>query len=187
MSLQASVEVTGIDGAVNELNDLPEKIEGAITAKMQAAVLKGANVAKKRLTQKQSGYSEGLLRASIRPFVTIDKMVAGVRAGGAKTSENGFDYARAVEFGTRPHFPPVKALTGQQESLDTWVRRMSPSAPEGMEDASQEEVNETVAFLIARDISRTGTKEMPFMRPGFNVARAKLRKSLRNLDDEISR
>jgi len=187
MSLQASVDVTGIDEAVDDLDDLPEDIQAAITEKMEEAAVFGSNVAKKRLTQKQSGYGEGILRSSIRPFVASGGKVAGVRAGGSETTEGGFDYAFAVEFGTRPHFPPVKALTGQQESLDTWVRRMSPSPPEGMENASQSEVNETVAFLIARDISRTGTKEMPFMRSGFNAAKGKLRKSLRNLDDEISR
>jgi len=185
MSLSVEVDFTGVDDTLDDLAELPGEFRRVVANKIQKAVLKGSNVAKKRLTQKQSGYSEGLLRSSIRPFTSVDGLTAGVQAGGSKTSEGGFDYAMAVEFGTRPHFPPVKAVTGTIESLDIWVRRMNPSPPDGMEDDSQDDVNEAVAFLVARHIGRYGTKQKPFMRPGFNAAQGKLVKELRNIEDDL--
>lgn len=55
-------------------------------------------------------------------------------------------YAIFVEKGTRPHFPPVSALEG-------WSRRHG-----------------IPAFLVARAISRRGTKAQPFMAPAAQVA-----------------
>lgn len=51
-------------------------------------------------------------------------------------------YASAVEFGSRPHWPPVSAL-------EPWARR------HGMN-----------AYALARSISRRGTKPHPYMQPG---------------------
>jgi len=185
MSVSTKVDVTGVADALESLEKVLPQARDAVGDIFKRAAVKGSNVAKKRLTQKQSGYSEGILRSSIRPFTEDGGLVAGVRAGGSKTNESGFDYALAVEFGTRPHFPPVKAVTGQIESLDIWVRRMNPSPPEGMENASEAEANESVAFLIARKISRVGTKEMPYMRPAFNAAKGVVIKDLRSLEDDL--
>lgn len=62
-------------------------------------------------------------------------------------------HAAAVEFGSKPHFPPVKAITGREEMLDKWAR-IKLGDP-------------TAAFLIARKISKVGTKAQPFMIPAF--------------------
>jgi hypothetical protein len=51
-------------------------------------------------------------------------------------------YARWVEFGTRPHWPPPGAL-------DEWAR--AHGIPSG--------------YLVARKISRSGTPPQPFLRP----------------------
>jgi phage gpG-like protein len=55
-------------------------------------------------------------------------------------------YGIFVHLGTRPHFPPVAALAG-------WARRHGADP-----------------FLVARGISRNGTKARPFLRDGFNAA-----------------
>ena len=55
-------------------------------------------------------------------------------------------YAIFVEKGTRPHFPPVSALEG-------WAQRHG-----------------IPAFLVARAISRRGTKAQPFMKPAADEA-----------------
>jgi HK97 gp10 family phage protein len=57
------------------------------------------------------------------------------------------DYAAAVEFGTRPHFPPTAALAG-------WSRRHGLSGKQ---------------YLIARAISRAGTKKQPFLFPAYEA------------------
>jgi hypothetical protein len=188
MGVSTTVDIEGIDVAVDNLDELPKEIRKRIADKINEAALKARTVAVKRLTQRQSGFSTGNLRGTIavRQNATPSNLEAIVAAGGEETTEDGFDYSLAVEFGSRPHFPPVKALTGRTESLDVWVRRMSPSPPEGMEDASESEVNEAVAFLIARSISNTGIKEMPFMRPGFNAGIGTLKKEMRTLGNELN-
>lgn len=56
------------------------------------------------------------------------------------------DYGIYVEKGTKPHFPPVKALS-------EWAGRV-------LGDAS-------LGFVIARGISRKGTKKQPYMQPAL--------------------
>lgn len=64
-------------------------------------------------------------------------------------------YALPVENGTRPHWPPVGPLR-------LWAqRRFSVS---GSEAAS-------IAFLVARKISRVGTKGVHMMERGWNAVR----------------
>lgn len=57
-------------------------------------------------------------------------------------------YAIYVEKGTRPHFPPVRALDG-------WAKRHNISP-----------------FAVARVIARRGTRPQPFMAPAALVAPA---------------
>lgn len=74
-------------------------------------------------------------------------------------SEKGFAYGVAVRTGTKPHFPPIDALV-------PWVRAKL--------NVPAERVRQ-VAFLIARKISRVGTKPNPYHVKAFesNVGRVK--------------
>lgn len=77
----------------------------------------------------------GRLRASITSIIRpTQAMVAPT-----------VNYGAAVEYGTRPHFPPPDALEG-------WARRHGFPSAGG-------------AFLLARSISRRGTRPQPYMRP----------------------
>jgi HK97 gp10 family phage protein len=70
-------------------------------------------------------------------------------------------YAPAVEFGTKPHFPPPKALEG-------WVRRKGISARiagKKKKAGTTSSEDTRAAFIIARAISKKGTKPHPFMQP----------------------
>lgn len=71
------------------------------------------------------------------------------------------DYAPYVEFGTRPHWPPVGAVA-------PWARR------HGMEP-----------FMVARAISRSGTKAQPFMRPAATEGEAFVKSLVPMLAAEI--
>lgn len=67
--------------------------------------------------------------------------------------EAGAGYALPVHEGTKPHFPPTSALEG-------WVRRhFGVSGKQA----------QSIAFLIARKISQTGTRPRPFMRDAVGV------------------
>lgn len=75
-------------------------------------------------------------------------------------------YASHVEFGTRPHWPPL-------EALQPWARRHGFPA------------GRTGAFLVARAIARRGTRARPFMRPGANAALPRIRLFLQELGRAI--
>ena len=95
-------------------------------------------------------------------------------------------YAPYVEFGTRPHWVPVEALMRwvylkvQQGQLPR--RRRSASA----RSASQLSTR-SLAFLIARSISRHGTKPHPFMRPAVTKSLPRIREYLREMAQDIER
>lgn len=72
-------------------------------------------------------------------------------------------YAAPVEKGSRPHFPPPRAL-------ESWARHHGVSA-----------------FALAVAISRRGTRPQPFMRPALEENKAKIRQFLQEAAKEIER
>lgn len=126
--------------------------EAAISAS-QACMLDGEAEAKKACP-----VDEGLLRASITHQVADagDEIVGQI---GTNVS-----YAAAVEFGTKPHFPPISALAG-------WVMRHK------MADTEAEA--RSIAFLIARKHARQGTVAQPYLSPGLVAAKNGVEKYLK--------
>lgn len=102
-------------------------------------------------------------RASAPVFLTTlrQSIVPGnidVKADSVKAFVNAnVYYAAAVEFGSRPHFPPV-------EALKDW--------------AAEKLGDEDLAFVIARKISMVGTKPKPFLGPAIYKNQARFRKQL---------
>lgn len=72
-------------------------------------------------------------------------------------SEGGFYYAKAVEFGTRPHRPPIAPIKRW-----VWLKRRGLGVTE-------KEVN-SVAWAIVEKIARVGTRKHPFLRPAAEQA-----------------
>lgn len=67
------------------------------------------------------------------------------------------EYAAAVEFGSRPHFPPVDALK------DWAARKLG---------------DESLAFVVARGISQKGTPPKPFLGPAVIKNAATFRREI---------
>lgn len=80
-------------------------------------------------------------------------------------------HGEPVESGTKPHFPPVGPI-------QHWVERKLKI--EGKEAA-------TVAFLIARAISRRGTKGAHMFEKGFEASEARVIRILEEIPEEIIR
>lgn len=77
-------------------------------------------------------------------------------------------YAPFVEFGTRPHWPPLSAM-------QPWARRHGfPPGTVG-------------AFLVARAISQRGTRPQPFLFPALEAARGAIMGFLRDMAEEVRR
>jgi hypothetical protein len=109
------------------------------------------------------------LKGQIVPLVPVG--VTALLRGGVATSIAGegvslvgrvFDpvaYALPVELGSRPHFPPIPPIA-------LWVRRKL--------GISDEREARSVAFLIARKISRVGTKPRLFFKRGFEAGKGRV-------------
>ncbi|HRV02399.1 MAG TPA: hypothetical protein P5539_11965 [Mesotoga sp.] len=81
---------------------------------------------------------------------------------------NTAPHAPYVERGTRPHYPPLRAL------IDFVVRKHGLSEREAW----------PVAVEIQKTIGTKGTKPYPFMRPAFEKMRVKLKKDLRRFSKD---
>lgn len=134
-------EVRGLVEAVRKLEQVARDVHGAPMADaMQKATLLVSNSAKR-----YSPVDMGGLRASITPEVRATwREVTGVVGSNLK-------YAPYMELGTKPHWPPLKAV-------EVWARRHGLSA-----------------FLVARAIARKGTKARRFLQRGFEDNRERIK------------
>lgn len=80
-----------------------------------------------------------------------------------KPSDKADKYAAAVEYGTKPHFPPIAALQGwaDRHNIPVWV--------------------------VARKIARDGTEPRHFWQQTFEDLEAHVDSELDNLGDNILR
>lgn len=63
------------------------------------------------------------------------------------------DYWKYVEYGTRPHFPPIQAIRKWIDVKPVLPRPINGKLP----------TPDQLAFLIARKISKVGTRPKPFL------------------------
>jgi soluble lytic murein transglycosylase-like protein len=86
--------------------------------------------------------------------------------GFAKRVGSDSSYARPVEFGSAPHFPPL-------DPIREWARRHG--------------IPESAAYAIALNISRRGTPAKPALFPAFEQERSGFEKLIREAWQTISR
>jgi HK97 gp10 family phage protein len=118
----------------------------------------------------------GRLRSSISTVEMIGATTAGAY-GMTSSSANEFtvtvgpnvEYGPYVEFGTRPHWPPIAAIL-------EWVKRKGLGAMRTSKKTGKtyrgrgvavDAAQKSIAFLIARAISRRGTRPQPYLVPAF--------------------
>lgn len=134
------------------LND-PELIKGPIRDFLLQSGLTVEGAARMR-----APVDTGRLRNSITTELEKTRVVVG----------SNLHYAPHVEFGTRPHWPPLAAM-------QPWARRHGfPAGRAG-------------AFLVARAIARRGTKAQPYMRPALEASRPMIEIFLDDAGREIER
>ena len=133
-----------------------EEIDEEINKKV-AEALEGVGIDGVEIMQNSVAVAGGWLRDHIDYNVKKD----------GKDTKLSFvmpEYAKYVEYGTPPHFPPIAAIK------DWCVKVGIPSE---------------AAYPIAVKISKVGTRPQPFIRPFFNT---KLKKVLReNLEKAFNR
>ena len=133
------VTLTG-DKALQAKLRNPEFLRGPVRQfLLKSAILMEANV------KKATPVDTGRLRASITHKVEPFRAIVGTNVA----------YAPHVEFGTRPHWPPLAAL-------QPWAQRHGfPPGRQG-------------AFLVARAIARRGTRARHMFQKGVEQSRGEI-------------
>ncbi len=121
---------------IHGLDDLREQLRSSKADKPVARFLNRGAIYMQREARMAAPVDTGRLRNSI-----------GTEAPNTRTRSIGpnVEYAEYVEFGTRPHMPPVGALAG-------WAKRHG--------------LNEEA---VARGIAARGTKAQPYMQPAADA------------------
>jgi hypothetical protein len=129
-------------------------VENSLKATMDAVMEQTLNiqrVAKGNLTESHV-VDTGRLRSDIQANMKWEGEKAIGRVG------TDVKYAAAIEFGSRPHWPPI-------DPIRQWCRR--------------HKIDEKLAFVIARKISKVGTPAKPFLYPAFEQERPNFERLLR--------
>jgi HK97 gp10 family phage protein len=162
------VTIQGIDETLANLGNVPDEVRGEVKDGLNRALEWGATFATQTYKTNGTNETDTLLSSSdIRDHASKRDLSGRLGAGG-RGEWGDAEYAGVVEFGSKPHFPPVEALTGEVEPLDRWVERTHKVT------VGADETRESVAFLIAREIDERGNRAQPFMRPANAILKRKL-------------
>ncbi len=150
MATEITVTIEGAERLKRALSD-PQLLAGPVRDFLMRSALTVEVEAKRR-----APVDTGRLRSSITHNVRPTEAIVGSNVA----------YAPYVEFGTRPHWPPLAAM-------QPWARRHGfPAGRSG-------------AFLVARAIAMRGTRAQPYLRPAFEASLAAIRGFLDRAAKEI--
>lgn len=132
--------------------------------------------AKKNLTI-DGTVDTGFLRSSNVPNYTADGLTAWITPGEKKKGVLGIagvNYAAPIEFGSRPHMPPIEPLVqwvhrkGLAARFSTTRYSIKRKSGVRMTTSKKDKQNELrMAWAIAMKIKKKGTRPRPFLTPAF--------------------
>jgi hypothetical protein len=146
-----TVDLTGLEGLRKNVAMLRREFPVWVYRANEETAVEIFGAARANIVANDS-YASGELYESM----IIEVKDQGLRIFVGSTSH----YAPYVEYGTRPHFPPVSAIR-------EWCRLKG--------------IPESAAYPIARKIAERGTPEQPFFAPAVQIARGRHLKRLRDL------
>lgn len=135
--------------------ELTKKLGNRLYAAQTSRFFRAAGLTVKGRAQDKAPRWDGALVNSIRA-----EFDSGTPVRWAKIGTN-MNYAPFVERGTRPHWPPVRAIA-------PWARSKGLNP-----------------FAVARAISRKGTKPHPFLEPALDESHGDILALLYRLSSEI--
>jgi HK97 gp10 family phage protein len=171
--MNVEFKVTGKEVVLKNLQRISSQDKNKIRDAVNESAM-NIQLEAKQLCPVGGKHTAGGLRASINIKKFLDGMAAtiGPRLG-KLTKGKGFNYAFAVEYGTKPHFPPPDALEDWvenkwQSSISPWGMRLGQIRRTRTTKASRKSAEiSAAAFMLARSISKHGTRPHPFLTPAF--------------------
>ncbi len=178
-------ELTRLSG---QFDDLSEKVYFPIHDAMGQAGKLLEDQIKQNLTDNDS-VATGDLRASVSSSeVKISKEAIFVEVGAGR----GLPYAQAVEYGTKPHTPPL-SITEPGQPLYEWVKIKQLAGTYSVRTgrrlgskAKQIDENRTMARAIWAHIRKYGTKAHPYFAPAIEQTRERIMKLFEEAVEKIA-
>lgn len=139
---------------IRKVGELPQDIQGAMIRALQATAERGVAVVVEQINSvnPENGapppVDEGTLMRSVHPRNTPRGAVIVVDA----------PHAPHMEYGTRPHFPPLKPL------IEWAIRKFGVSESEAR----------GIAWVVAKKISEDGLAPRHYMKRAMAVIRARI-------------
>ena len=165
MGLEFDILTPGLEEQIEDLDNYPQIVQRHLMRAMHASV-----ELVRKAARKEAPVATGRLSRSIgaETKAMVGKDVKGiVRAD--------VHYAPYVEFGTRPHWPPPRPI-------QLWVMKKL--------NVAQDQIR-AVAFMVARAISRRGTRANRFMQRAFRQTKPMVMTQFKNavvkIIDELER
>jgi len=153
MAEPITIEIKGLDKLKEKMKDLSDIV---VRQQMERTMYRSTEMIKNR-ARELVPVDTGNLRRSIRDIVQVgEREIKGI-IGPTEP------YGAPVEFGARPHFPPVGAL-------ERWANKRGINP-----------------WALAVSISRKGTRPHPFLIPAFEQFKNKIIEEFRNAIDYLLR
>lgn len=158
-----TLRIEGLETLQKALTD-PELVKGPI----KDALTRAGHTVEIRAKEKVPS-DRGTLKASIVPMVEETRVVIGTN----------LKYAPAIEFGSRPHFPPPLAIEG-------WVWRNRGKFGFGKRRGRtvRDEIGQ-IAYAIMQQIAHHGTRPHPFLVPALLESKPDIEGFLRDAARQI--
>jgi len=175
--MKVMVKTQGLDKIEKELASFEKKATQGLDQIVKTAAVLCVALAKKNLSRP---YPQGARDTSqLHDNITYER---GPQSEGItyRVGTN-VEHAPFIEFGTKPHFPP---LGDENKGLIRWVMRHMRSARgqkpvfSGVKRKDRKAVAKQIAMAIAWKIYHHGTPPKPFLRPAFIQAKQKLLQDL---------
>lgn len=164
------VEIKGLEKLLNDLDEFG-RLDERVWFPVHDAMSQAVQLVEERVKQRTPIGATGALRGSIGSQVEVSETAIEGRVGtnlGLKGGVGGMSgYAQAVEFGTKPHWPPL-------EPLIYWVKRKRLAGTYSIKTqrrlgsrAIQVKQDVALARAVQAKIARHGTRAQPFFWPAI--------------------
>jgi len=175
--MKVTVKTQGLDKILKEIDNFEKKSTQSVEQIVRGAAKYCAGEAKKKISQP---YPEGAVdTGQLKNNITYER--APEQEGITYRVGTNVLHAPFIEFGTKPHFPP---LGDETHGLIRWVIRHMGAAKGKtpvfgkVKKTDRVDKAKSIAFAIAKKIAKYGTPPKPFLRPAFIQAKQKLLQDL---------
>lgn len=157
MATQTSITYEGLDEVIESFSNADSNIHRVGKSFLRDLSIYGVKQVQIQALNQRAADTNELIQG-----IHYDLSSTGLESV-IKPSEKADNYAAAIEYGSKPHWPPISALEG-------WAERHG-----------------IPAYLVARKIAREGTEARPYWQPAYEDLDNYVQGELQDFAQELAR